>query len=116
VCVNMSVEFGELKFDSSTFDISAAVHPQGLTNLTLFGSRQGRLQLWNINTSKLLYTFTGWDSPVTTLEQVLYCSSCAGSVKITRVIFTITDFANNFPPYHTCVFTLPESTLFRLVG
>ena len=66
----MSVEWSELKFDSSLFDISALVHPQGLKNLILFGSRQGRLQLWNINTSKLLYTFTGWDSPVTVLEQV----------------------------------------------
>jgi len=66
----VSVEWSELKFDSSLFDISALVHPQGLTNLILFGSRQGRLQLWNINTSKLLYTFTGWDAPVTTLEQV----------------------------------------------
>ena len=67
----MSVEFSELKFDSSVFDISAVMHPRGLKNLVLFGSRQGRLQLWNVNTSKLLYTFTGWDSPVTTLEQVL---------------------------------------------
>ena len=66
----LSEEFSELKFDSSMFDISALMHPRGLHNLVLFGSRQGRLQLWNVNTSKLLYTFTGWDSPVTVLEQV----------------------------------------------
>jgi len=70
VCVCVTEEFSELKFDSTVFDISALVHPQGLTNLVLFGSRQGRLQLWNVNISKLLYTFTGWESPVTKLEQV----------------------------------------------
>ena len=73
------VEYGELRFDSTMFDISAMIHPQGLHNLILFGSRQGRLQLWNVNTSRLLYTFTGWDSPVTALEQVSSSSSSSSS-------------------------------------
>jgi hypothetical protein len=63
-------EFGQLQFNKSSFDVSAIVHPQGIKNVVLFGSRQGSLQLWNINTSKLLYTFVGWDSAVTALEQV----------------------------------------------
>jgi U3 small nucleolar RNA-associated protein 21 len=63
-------EFGQLQFNKSSFDISAVVHPRGIKNVVLFGSRQGSLQLWNINTSKLLYTFAGWDSGVTALEQV----------------------------------------------
>jgi len=71
VCLCVSVEWTEMKCDSWLFHISALMHPQGLKNLVLFGSRQGRLQLWNVNTSKLLYTFTGWDSPVTTMQQVV---------------------------------------------
>jgi len=66
----VSVEYGELKFDSSQFDITTLLHPRGLVNLVLFASRQGRLQLWNVKTSRLLYTFTGWDVAVTALEQV----------------------------------------------
>lgn len=35
----------------------------------LLGSRQGSLQLWNLHKGKLIYTFLGWNSPVTVLEQ-----------------------------------------------
>ena len=79
VCV---VEFSELKFNSSQFCVSSLLHPRSLVNLVLFGSRQGRLQLWNINTTRLVYTFMGWDSPVTVLEQVInpyYLSSLSVS-------------------------------------
>ena len=63
-------EYGSLEFNKGSFDVSALIHPRGIKNAVLFGSRQGSLQLWNINTSKLLYTFQGWNSAVRTLEQV----------------------------------------------
>jgi len=69
VCV-CKAEYGELKFDSSQFAVTAMLHPRGLVNVVLFASRQGRLQLWNVNTSRLLYTFSGWDAAVTALQQV----------------------------------------------
>ncbi|XP_026474515.1 WD repeat-containing protein 36 [Ctenocephalides felis] len=59
----------ELSFDSSTFQVSAILHPSTYINKILVGSEQGQMQLWNINTMKLLYTFKGWLKPIKVLEQ-----------------------------------------------
>eukprot|EP00049_Salpingoeca_infusionum_P000432 m.39941 g.39941 ORF g.39941 m.39941 type:complete len:966 (-) comp10369_c0_seq2:520-3417(-) len=56
-------------FSSLKFTITALSHPSTYINKILFGSRCGRLQLWNIKTCKLLYTFKGWGSAVNVLEQ-----------------------------------------------
>ncbi|KAL1123325.1 hypothetical protein AAG570_002411 [Ranatra chinensis] len=61
--------FLTLNFDEKTFKISAIAHPSTYLNKVLFGSDQGRMQLWNLKTSKLIYTFDGWDAPITVLEQ-----------------------------------------------
>ncbi|XP_017774873.1 PREDICTED: WD repeat-containing protein 36 [Nicrophorus vespilloides] len=61
--------FLELDFGNDQFKITAAFHPSTYKNKILLGSNQGALQLWNINTSTLIYTFAGWDSAVTCLEQ-----------------------------------------------
>lgn len=58
-----------MEFYVKSFAITAAVHPSTYKNKVLMGSRQGVLQLWNVFTDKLLYTFTGWGQPVTVLEQ-----------------------------------------------
>lgn len=58
-----------LNFDPSTFNLSAMMHPSTYLNKVLFGSSQGPLQLWNIKTSKLVYTFPGWSAGVTVLQQ-----------------------------------------------
>ncbi|XP_029025336.1 WD repeat-containing protein 36 [Betta splendens] len=58
-----------LQFDPETFDVSAMMHPSTYINKVLLGSSQGALQLWNIKTSKLLFTFPGWSSGVTALQQ-----------------------------------------------
>ncbi|XP_029108979.1 WD repeat-containing protein 36 [Scleropages formosus] len=58
-----------MTFDKVTFEVSAVMHPSTYLNKILFGSNQGSLQLWNIKSSKLLYTFTGWGSGVTVLQQ-----------------------------------------------
>ncbi len=49
--------------------VSCVLHPATYLNKALFGSDAGQLFLWNFNTGKLLFTFAGWGSPVTCLEQ-----------------------------------------------
>ncbi|XP_012271441.1 WD repeat-containing protein 36 [Orussus abietinus] len=58
----------ELNFSNDIFKITTLAHPYTYVNKILLGSEQGQLQLWNIDTSKLIYTFKGWNSPVTALE------------------------------------------------
>ncbi|GBM39833.1 hypothetical protein AVEN_45791-1 [Araneus ventricosus] len=43
----------------TNFSISAIVHPSTYLNKILLGSLQGSLQLWNLRTNKLIYTFDG---------------------------------------------------------
>ncbi|KAF5273394.1 hypothetical protein FQA39_LY07411 [Lamprigera yunnana] len=60
--------FLELKF-GETFCISAIIHPSTYINKILLGSKEGEMQLWNLNTAKLIYSFKGWQSSITCLEQ-----------------------------------------------
>lgn len=62
-------EYLEIPFDNESFKISTIMHPATYLNKILLGSEQGALQLWNIKTSKLVHTFTGWNSGVTVTEQ-----------------------------------------------
>lgn len=59
----------ELTFDNDVFEVATLCHPNTYLNKILLGSRQGSLQLWNLKTSKLVYTFSGWSSSITVLEQ-----------------------------------------------
>ncbi|XP_070537319.1 WD repeat-containing protein 36-like [Ptychodera flava] len=59
----------EMTFDKKTFQVSAVVHPSTYLNKVLFGSRQGTMQIWNIKTNKLLYSFESFQSAITVLEQ-----------------------------------------------
>ena len=67
--------FCEVSLDPCVFDVSVVMHPNNYNNKILFASKQGSLQLWNIRRSELIYTFSGWDSAVTCVEQVR-CMSC----------------------------------------
>ncbi|NXN32676.1 WDR36 protein, partial [Nycticryphes semicollaris] len=67
--VQSEEEYLQVDFDKATFAISAVLHPSTYLNKILLGSEQGSLQLWNIKSNKLLYSFPGWHSAVTTLEQ-----------------------------------------------
>eukprot|EP00043_Microstomoeca_roanoka_P019431 m.218630 g.218630 ORF g.218630 m.218630 type:complete len:933 (-) comp16994_c1_seq1:59-2857(-) len=51
------------------FKVSCVFHPSTYLNKVLFGSKQGSLQLWNLRTRTLLYTFKGWGSGVTSIAQ-----------------------------------------------
>ncbi|NWS98442.1 WDR36 protein, partial [Mionectes macconnelli] len=62
-------EYLQVDFDRDTFVVSALLHPSTYLNKILLGSQQGSLQLWNIRSNKLLYSFPGWGFAVTTLAQ-----------------------------------------------
>lgn len=59
----------ELNFNATSFEISALIHPVTYINKILLGSVQGTMQLWNLKTAKQVYTFNGWKSSITILEQ-----------------------------------------------
>ncbi|CAG9787200.1 unnamed protein product [Diatraea saccharalis] len=61
-------EFLELLFDVNQFKITTLCHPPTYLNKILLGSHQGQLQLWNVRTSKLIFTFKGWNSPISVVE------------------------------------------------
>ena len=61
-----------MEFDNNTFKISCMIHPNTYMNKILVASEQGAFQLWNVRSGKLLYTFKGWKSAVTALQQVNY--------------------------------------------
>lgn len=44
------------------FNVTAILHPLTYLNKILIGSDNGRLQLWNINTCKLIYEFKPFDN------------------------------------------------------
>ncbi|XP_019372797.1 PREDICTED: WD repeat-containing protein 36 [Gavialis gangeticus] len=67
--VQSEEEYLQMNFDKAVFAVSAIMHPSTYLNKILLGSEQGSLQLWNIKSNKLLHTFPGWGSGVTTLEQ-----------------------------------------------
>lgn len=59
----------DMEFPPKSFEISCISHPATYLNKILIGSKQGKLQIWNLKTNKLIYTFDGWNSPVVVLEQ-----------------------------------------------
>ena len=58
-----------LRFDPSTFQLTCMLHPVTYLNKILFASQQGSMQLWNIKTSSLVYTFKSFQSPICILKQ-----------------------------------------------
>lgn len=67
--INSQEQYLQLKFDPLAFLITAICHPHTYVNKILLGSQQGKLQLWNIKSNKLVYSFDGWGSAVTAIQQ-----------------------------------------------
>lgn len=59
----------EIPFENESFKITAIMHPNTYINKIVLGSEQGFLQLWNVKKGKLVYTFSGFDSKITVIEQ-----------------------------------------------
>ncbi|KAL1773937.1 WD repeat-containing protein 36 [Sigmodon hispidus] len=98
-------EYLQLTFDKSVFQISAILHPSTYLNKVLLGSEQGSLQLWNIKSNKLLYTFPGWKVAVTALQQapavdVVAIGLMSGQVIIHNIKFdeTLMKFRQDWGP------------------
>ncbi|XP_034457404.1 WD repeat-containing protein 36 [Hippoglossus hippoglossus] len=94
-----------LQFDPKTFDVSAMMHPSTYLNKVLLGSSQGALQLWNIKSSKLLFTFPGWSAGVTVLQQspavdVVGVGTATGRIIIHNIKFdeTMMSFTQDWGP------------------
>ncbi|XP_028273149.1 WD repeat-containing protein 36 [Parambassis ranga] len=100
-----------LQFDPMTFDVSAMMHPSTYLNKVLLGSSQGALQLWNIKTSKLLFTFAGWSAGVTVLQQspavdVVGVGTASGRIIIhnIRLDETLMSFTQDWGPISSLSF------------
>uniref|UniRef100_A0A8D0NHT1 WD repeat domain 36 n=1 Tax=Sus scrofa TaxID=9823 RepID=A0A8D0NHT1_PIG len=98
-------EYLQLSFDKSVFKISAILHPSTYLNKILLGSEQGSLQLWNVKSNKLLYTFAGWKTGVTALQQapavdVVAVGLMSGQVIIHNIKFdeTLMKFRQDWGP------------------
>lgn len=76
----------ELNFSNSVFKITTLMHPNTYMNKILLGSEQGQLQLWNIRMTKMIYTFKGWGSSVTALEQAPAIDVAAVGLSNGRII------------------------------
>ncbi|XP_040914708.1 WD repeat-containing protein 36 [Toxotes jaculatrix] len=101
----------QLHFDPNTFDVSAMIHPSTYLNKVLLGSSQGALQLWNIKTSKLLFTFPGWSAGVTALQQspavdVVGVGTATGRIIIhnIRLDETLMNFTQDWGPITSLTF------------
>ncbi|TNN23461.1 WD repeat-containing protein 36 [Liparis tanakae] len=105
-----------LQFDPASFAVSAMMHPSTYLNKVLLGSSQGALQLWNIKTSKLLFTFAGWSAGVTVLQQspavdVVGVGTATGRIIIhnIRLDETLMSFTQDWGPITSLAFrTGPE--------
>lgn len=59
----------QLTFSNDKTKVTSLCHPSTYLDKILVGSEQGHLQLWNIKSAKLIYTFEGWGSAVRCMEQ-----------------------------------------------
>ncbi|KAK6627753.1 hypothetical protein RUM44_010232 [Polyplax serrata] len=108
----------ELDFNNNNFEISAIMHPSTYLNKILLGSEQGALQLWNLNTSKLIYTFKGWNSGVNVLEQAPTVDVVGIGLKNGRIILhnlkfdeTLMEFKQDWGIVTSLTFRLDETPL-----
>jgi U3 small nucleolar RNA-associated protein 21 len=75
-----------LNFPKGTFDVTCMVHPVSYLNKILFASQQGTMQLWNMKTSKLVYTYKSFNSAITCLKQAPAIDVCGIGLEDGRII------------------------------
>lgn len=68
-CIKEKKVLNSITFPEGTNDISTLCHPLNYKDKVLIGSKDGKLQLWNIVTEECIYKFSGWESCVTCLVQ-----------------------------------------------
>lgn len=63
------VYLNEIKLPK-TFEMSFFMHPATYMNKIIIGGQNGKIQLWNMNTIRLIHEFdTGFTSPITCIAQ-----------------------------------------------
>lgn len=67
--IDASDEFLSINYPKETFEITTLLHPVSYLNKILLGSKQGSMQLWNLKSSQLVYTFKSFNSAITILKQ-----------------------------------------------
>ncbi|XP_061886890.1 WD repeat-containing protein 36 [Entelurus aequoreus] len=108
----------QLQFEPATFEVSAMMHPSTYLNKVLLGSSQGALQLWNVKSNKLLYTFPGWSAGVTVLQQspavdVVGVGTATGRIVIhnIRLDETLMTFTQDWGPITALAFRTDGSPM-----
>jgi U3 small nucleolar RNA-associated protein 21 len=104
-------EYLTLKFDKTQFEISCCMHPATYLNKILLGSKQGSLQLWNIKTSKLIYTFKSFQSAINIIQQAPAVNVVGIGLENGRIIIhnlkydeTIMSFVQDWGPVTSLAF------------
>lgn len=104
-------QYSEISFNNGSFQITTVTHPSTYLNKILFGSKQGTLELWNIRKNVMIYRFSGWDQPVTVVEQapavdVVAIGLANGQILIHNLKFdeTIAKFLQDWGPVTTVSF------------
>jgi len=62
-------EYLEMTFNNAKTKVTSLCHPSTYMDKVLVGFKQGHIQLWNLKSTKLIYTFEGWGSGVVCMEQ-----------------------------------------------
>lgn len=89
--VGSGEKYLDLQFSNSDFEISTMMHPNTYLNKVLLGSKQGKLQLWNVLRGKMIAEFSHWtDAQITVLEQSTAVDVvCVGTEDGDLVLFNI---------------------------
>jgi len=107
--IKTGAEYLEMTFNNERTLVSALCHPSTYMDKVLVGSKQGHLQLWNLKSTKLVYTFEGWESRVVCLEQapaidVVAIGLMSGDIYVHNLKYdeTIVKFHQDWGPV-TCI-------------
>lgn len=101
--------------DKSSFNITACVHPATYLNKILLGSKQGKLQLWNIRTNTMIHEITGWREEVLILEQAPAVDVIAIGLQSGRIVLHNVKYDKTLMSFYQ-EFGLITSITFRTDG
>ena len=101
--------------DITTFKVTTCVHPATYLNKILFGSKQGKLQLWNIRTNTMIHELAGWNEEVLVLEQAPVVDVIAIGLQSGRIILHNIKYEKTLMSFYQ-EFGLVTSIAFRTDG
>jgi U3 small nucleolar RNA-associated protein 21 len=87
------------------------LHPVSYLNKILFASKQGNMQLWNLKTSQLVYTYKSFNSGITILKQAPAIDVCGIGFEDGRILLhnlkfdeTVMSFVQEWGPIRSLTF------------